>query len=98
MDEFENVCKGRKLKVNIEKSKVMRVSNDLDKERLDIKLGRRSMEEVNVFRYLGVDVSADGFMKDEVNHRIDEGKKVSGALRYMWSQKTLSMEAKKGMY
>ncbi|XP_069941974.1 acyl-coenzyme A thioesterase 13 isoform X2 [Cherax quadricarinatus] len=26
--------------------------------------------------YLGVDVSADGFMKDEVNHRIEEGKKI----------------------
>ncbi|TOF71622.1 hypothetical protein CGJ15_27900, partial [Vibrio parahaemolyticus] len=56
------------------------------------------MEEVNVFRYLGVDVSADGSMKDEVNHRIDEGKRVSGALRSLWRQRTLSLEAKRGMY
>ncbi|XP_069938077.1 uncharacterized protein [Cherax quadricarinatus] len=33
--------------------------------------------EVNVFRYLGVDVSVDGSMKDEVNHRIDEGKRAN---------------------
>lgn len=34
------------------------------------------MEEVNVIRYLGVDLSVDGSMSEEVNYRNDEGKTV----------------------
>ncbi|XP_069947548.1 RNA-directed DNA polymerase from mobile element jockey isoform X1 [Cherax quadricarinatus] len=98
VDEFGRVCKRRKLKVNTGKSKVMRITKRLGDERLDIRLEGESMEEVYVFRYLGVDVSADGSMKDEVNHRIDEGKRVSGALRSLWRQRTLFLEAKRGMY
>lgn len=30
------------------------------------------MEEVNVFRYLGEDLLADGSIKDRVNHRLDK--------------------------
>ncbi|TOF75158.1 hypothetical protein CGJ15_27085, partial [Vibrio parahaemolyticus] len=53
VDEFGSVCKRRKLKVNTGKSKVMRITKRLGDERLDIRLEGESMEEVNVFRYLG---------------------------------------------
>lgn len=43
------------------------------------------------FTYLGVNFLADGFIRDEVNHRNDEGKKVSSAVGHLWSSRTLSM-------
>ena len=38
------------------------------------------MEEVERYRYLGVDISSDGGMGEEVNHRISEMKKAWGTL------------------
>lgn len=56
------------------------------------------MEEVDVFRYFRVDMSADRSMKDEVNHKIGERKKMGGALKYLWKEISLFMVAKNGMY
>ncbi len=68
VDEFERVCKRRKLKVNASKSKVMfferareqtidfakpyRVGTGAKPE-CKIWLGKKKMEEVNEFKYLG---------------------------------------------
>lgn len=38
---------------------------------------------MNMFRYSGVDLSVDGYMKGEVNHKSDEGKKVGDVLRHL---------------
>ena len=56
------------------------------------------MEEVECYRYLGVDVSSDGRMNEEVRHRIGEARKVSGALQKLWKNRRISREAKVGMY
>lgn len=53
------------------------------------------MDEVNVFRYLGVDLSANRSMKDEVNPRIDEWEKVGGVLRHLWRKVYLWRKKKK---
>lgn len=60
----------------------MGVTNELV-ERLDIRLKGGSMKEMNMFRYSGVDLSVDGYMKGEVNHKSDEGKKVGDVLRHL---------------
>ena len=52
--------------------------------------GRR-LEEVNAYRYLGVDVTNDGKLKD------DEAKKVSGGLQKLW-KRCVTREAKVGMH
>lgn len=39
-----------------------------------------------------MNLSADGYMKDEVNHRTDENQMAGGASRHLWRQKMLSME------
>ena len=46
---------------------------------MNISLNDRRMEEVETYRYLGVDISSDGEMGEEVNHRITEAKKAWGA-------------------
>ena len=42
---------------------------------MNIRLNDRRMEEVEAYRCLGVDISSDGGMGEEVNHRITEAKK-----------------------
>lgn len=37
------------------------------------------MEDVNVLRYLEVNLSAEKSIKDEVNHRNEQGQQVGGA-------------------
>ena len=56
------------------------------------------MEEVETYMYLGVDMSSDGGMSEEVNHRITEAKKAWGALKEVWKKRHISQEAKVGMY
>ena len=48
----------------------MKASKNGDQNELNINMGSRRMEEVNAYRYLGVDVTNDGKMNEEVNHRI----------------------------
>jgi hypothetical protein len=42
------------------------------------------MEEVECFRYLGVDIDRDGGIKSDMKHRVSEGEKVGSVLRKMW--------------
>lgn len=96
--EFGNVCKRRKLTVNASKSKVMKMSRDQGETELDIRLNNGRMEEVDTYRYLGVDVSKDGKMNAEMNHRMGEARKAAGALQKVWKRRHVSREAKVGMY
>ena len=96
--EFGNVCNRRKLTVNVGKSKVMRIGKNREENELNVRLNDRRMEEVESYRYLGVDVSSDGRMNEEVSHRIGEARKVAGALQELWKKRHVSREAKVGMY
>ena len=53
--EFGSVCKRRKLAVNVGKSKVMRIGKNREENVLDVQLNDSRMEEVDCYRYLGVD-------------------------------------------
>ena len=76
VNDFGRVCRKRKLTVNVEKSKVMKVSKTRDQNELNISLDGRRMEDVNTYRYLGLDVANDGKMNEEVNHKKGEAKKL----------------------
>merc|ERR1712002_1070031 len=56
------------------------------------------MEEVEIYRYLGVDISNDSGMGEEVNHRIGEARRAWGALKDVWKKRHISREAKVGTY
>lgn len=64
---------------------------------MDIILQGGSTKEVNVFKYLSVDMLADGATKNEVNHRTDEGEKGGWYTKESLETK-LSMEVRRGMY
>ena len=65
---------------------------------MSISLNDRRMEEVETYRYPGVDISSDGGMSEEVNHRITEAKKAWGTLKDVWKKRHISQEAKEEMY
>ena len=94
------VCGRRKLKINVGKSKVMKMSDTDEKGNLSIKVkeDQEVMEEVDTFRYLGVDFASNGRMDAELNHRSMEVRKCAGVLKSVWKNRNVSMETKRGMY
>ena len=84
--------------MNETKSKIVKIGKNGEANGVDISLNDRRIEEVETYRYLGVDMSSDGGMGEEVNHRITEAKKAWGALKDVWKKRYMSREAKVGMY
>ena len=109
---FDSVCRRRKLKVNVSKSKVMvfercrrdvidfecpyRVRLESPKE-LDIRLNGERMGEVDEFKYLGSVFCKDGSMDGEMRERAIQGRKVIGSLGRMMRERTVSNDVKKGL-
>ena len=80
--------------MNETKSKIMKIGKNREENRMNI-----SLNEIETYRYLGVDISSDGGMGEEVNHRISEAKKARRALKDVWKKRHVSREAKVvGMY
>ena len=73
VSEFGRVCKRRKLRVNVGKSKVMRCSWYGNVDRMHVILNGEQLEEVDSFKYLGSQVAADGGCEMVVVHRMNEG-------------------------
>ena len=57
---FNRICMKRKLSVNGEKSKVMRVGENGLQRDMRIRMGRVVLDQVDRFVYLGVELSALG--------------------------------------
>ena len=91
------MCERRGLKLNVGKSKVMKTSARSN-EQMKICMKGVEMEEVNDFKYLGVEISANGSMEVKLNHRITEARKSAGVLDRMWKNRGVGMEVKKRMY
>ena len=70
MKEFGKVCKRRKLAVNVGKRKVIWIGKNREENVLDIQLDNARIEEVDCYKYLGLDISSDGRMNEEVIFRI----------------------------
>ncbi len=95
VDEFDRVCKRRKLKVNASKSKVMVLERTREQTinfakpyrmgseailECKIWLGKERMEEVNEFKYLGTILCKHGSMEGEIRVRTVKGRQVMGAM------------------
>ena len=87
MSEFGRVCERRKLKVNVGKSKVMRCSRYGNRDRMHVILNSELLEEVDCFKYLGLQVLADGGCERDVVHRMNEGYRAWGALKSVLSNR-----------
>ena len=72
VSEFDRVCERRKLRVNVDKSKVMICSRYGNGGRMHVILQGEPLEEVDCFKYL----AADGGCERDVVHRMNEGYRV----------------------
>ena len=88
--EFGRVCRRRKLKVNVTKSKVMRSARDGIVGEMNIKMESQVMEEVVDFKYLGSLVTKVGGVEADVQKSVLEGSEVIGAVRSVLKSKTMS--------
>jgi hypothetical protein len=62
------------LKVNIEKTEYMLVSHDQHADQNhDIKIGKRSFENVSQFKYLGTTVTNQNLIQEEIKRRLNSG-------------------------
>merc|ERR1712001_819488 len=75
--EFGRVCERRKLRVNVEKSKVMSVGVNVETSLPNIMLNGERMEVVNSFKYLGNCFSSDGGGNEDVRERVGVPEKLS---------------------
>ena len=67
VEEFGRVCERRKLRVNMNKSKVMRCTEREDCRRLSVSLNREVLEEVDKFKFLGAQIGKRGGVEDDVS-------------------------------
>ena len=98
VQEFGRVCKRRKLRVNVGKSKVMRCARNESDTRLNVMLEGEVLEEVDQFKYLGSIISANGGVEADVSHRVNEGCKVLGAVNGVIKNRGLGMDVKRALY
>ena len=61
-------------------------------------LNGEALEEVDQFKYLGSVIAANGGVEADVRHRVNEGRKVLGALKGVMKNRGLGMNVKKVLY
>src|SRR5215469_3739606 len=78
MTLFDRICGKRKVRINGDKSKVMRVGDNGMVLDMGIRIGRVRIEQVECINYLRVDISAEGDGRQEFRHRLKEGNRALG--------------------
>ena len=96
--EFNIVCKKRKLKVSADKSKVMLFANAQKRERLNLRLNGEMLEEVESFKYLGSTIGKNGGVVEDVIGRVNDGAKVTDAMKRLWKGGFLGVNVKRMVY
>ena len=71
----------RKLRVNKDKSTVMRCSRYGNRGRMHVTLNDESFVKVDCFKYMGSQVTVDGGCQRDVVHRMSEGYRALGELK-----------------
>ena len=87
VSEFGRVCERRKLIVNVGKSKVTRCSRYGNGDQMHVILNGEPLEEVDCFKYLGLQVAANEGCKRDVVHRMNEGYRAWGVLKSLLSNR-----------
>ena len=97
MSEFGRVCERRKLRMNMGTSKVMRCTRNEDGSRLNVMLNRETLE-VDQFKYFGSIIAANGGVEAYLGQRVNEGRRVSGALKGVIKNGGLGMNVEEVLY
>ena len=81
--------------MNIGKSKVMRCSRFGNRGQMHVILNDEPIEKVDCFKYLALQVAADGGHEKDVVHKMNERYRVWEALKSVLSNRGLGIKAKK---
>ena len=74
MDKLSTTAATFNMKINVKKTKVMRISNNKD-DAMNITINGQQVEQVTAFKYLGSIISSDGRCTEEIRTRIAMAKK-----------------------
>jgi len=96
--EFGRVCDRRKLKVNVNKSKVMVCLRSATEVSLNVKLNGEMLERVESFKYLGSQISMYGGVDEDVRYRVNEASKAWGGMKAVFKARQLGMNVKRRLY
>jgi hypothetical protein len=87
------------LEVNIEKAKYMLVSHDQNAgQNREIKIGNRSFENVSQFKYLGMKVTNQNLIQEEIERRLNSGNACYHSVQNLLSSRLLSKNVKVRIY
>ena len=75
--------------ITAQKHKIMRCSRYCNGDRMHVILNGEPLEEVDCFKYLGLQVAADVGCERDVVHRMNEGYRAWGALKSVLSNNGL---------
>src|SRR6218665_15698 len=95
MDGLNRTAKEYDMKVNIKKTKVMKVSRTGEGE-ISITIDGERLEQVDRFRYIGALITSDGRCETEIKTRIGMAKNVLNQRRELL-RKSLNKDIKKRM-
>jgi hypothetical protein len=94
-----DVCREIGLKVNIEKTKYMLVSRDQNTgQSRDIKIGNRSFENVSQFKYLGMTVTNQKLIQEDIKMRLNSGNACYHSVKSLLFSRLLSKNVKVTIY
>ena len=82
------------LSLNIKKTEPMVKSKKKDPPTCAIRIGKKLLQQVHNFKYLGTRISADGKCKAEMTVRIMKAKKVFGQMKHLINQ-SMSMKVRR---
>jgi sorting nexin-29 len=87
------------LEVNVEKTKYMLVSRDQNAgQHRDIKIRNRSFENVSQFKYLGMTVTNQNLIQEEMKRRLNSGDACYHSVQNLLSSRLLSKNVKVRIY
>ena len=87
VSEFGRICERRKLRVNVDKSKVMRCSRYGNGGRMHVILNGEPLEDMVWFKYLWSQVAADGGCERDWVRRMNDRYRSWGELKKMLSNR-----------
>ena len=86
------------MRVNVGKSKVMRLARYGNGGRMHVIMNGEPLEELDCFKYLWSQVIADGEYERDVVHRMNKRYRVWESLKRVLSNRGLGIKAKKCLY
>jgi hypothetical protein len=95
METLIDASKEVGLEVNVEKTKCMLVSWDQNADQnWEMKIGNRSFENVSQFKYLGMTVTNQNLIQEEINRRLNSGNACYHSVQNLLSSHLLSKNKK----